>query len=187
MKTIIAGSRDIIDYGLVTEAMNRIDWDVTEIVSGGARGIDTLGERWASDNNVSLKIFPADWDTYGKAAGPIRNAQMAKYADALVAIWDGKSRGTSNMIGEAKDLGLKVVVFLESELKDKRGSNPIKNNPIFGEEAEGRSRGESSNIATKTITLNDKHLVVFEDEKRNSRLTNMVLELVKEVKKKNEQ
>lgn len=181
MKTIIAGSRDITDYGLVKEAMSRVNWEITQIVSGAARGIDALGERWASENNISIESFPADWDTYGKAAGHIRNAQMAKYADALVAIWDGKSRGTSNMINEAKELGLKVVVFLENELRDKKGSNPIKNNPVFGKEAEERSRGERGSLATKTLEFNGKRLVVYEDESKNHPMVNIVIELVNEI------
>lgn len=180
MKTIIAGSRNIEDYGLIREAMSRIDWGVSEIVSGGARGVDALGEKWAEENHVKIRVFPAEWKLYGKAAGPIRNAQMAKYADALVALWDGKSPGTSNMISEAKELGLKVVVFLEEELKNKDGSNPIKNNPVFGKEA---SEKEHANVNTKTISFNGKKLMVFEDEKRNPPLTNMIVELVKEVEK----
>jgi len=183
MKTIIAGSRDIVDYGLVKEAMNRIPWEVSEIVSGKAKGVDSLGERWASENNISIKSFPADWETYGKSAGPIRNAQMAKYADALVAIWDGKSRGTSNMINEAKELGLKVVIFLESELRDKKGSNPIKNNPVFGKEAEERAKGNKGSLATKNISFNGKNLVVYEDESKNHPMIGILIELVNEVQK----
>lgn len=181
MKTIIAG--DIVDYELFVEAMRRINWEVSEIVSGGSR-VDILGERWAKESNVAVKVFSAEWDVYGKAAGPIRNAQMAKYADALIALWDGKSHGTSNMINEAKELGLKVVVFLENELKNKKTSNPIKNNPIFGDDAEEKaSKGQRGGLPTIAVELNGKHLVIYEDSTKNQPLVNMIVELVNEVKK----
>lgn len=186
MKTIIAGSRTIEDYGLVVEALSRINWDISEVVSGAARGIDALGERWAKENNIPIKYFPAEWSVYGKAAGPIRNAQMAKYADALVALWDGESRGTSNMISEAKELGLHVVIFLEDELKNKKQSNPIKSNPIFGDqilEKEESAGVHVSRLPTKTISLNDKKLVIYEDSSKNQPMVNMVAELVEEIKK----
>jgi len=86
--------------------------EVTEVVSGTARGVDQGGELWASVQGRPVKRFPADWDTYGKSAGHRRNAEMAKYADALVAIWDGKSRGTANMISEARKRGLVVFIYL---------------------------------------------------------------------------
>lgn len=181
MKTIVAGTRNITEYNLLCEAMNRVDWEISEIVSGGSKGVDSLGEQWAKDNQISIKRFPADWDTYGRAAGPIRNAQMAKYADALIAVWDGKSPGTSNMINEAKELGLRVVVFMEQELRNKKASNPIKSNPIFGDEAEKRSQGEHSSISTRTIKFRGRILEVFEDPKKNTPLVNMVVALVEEL------
>lgn len=110
MKTIIAGSRDFTTYAVVAEAMQFFAEDVTEVVSGGCRGVDQLGEEWASNRNIPVKTFDADWSAHGKAAGPIRNRQMAEYAEALVAIWDGKSVGTKNMIEEAKRRGLQVYV-----------------------------------------------------------------------------
>lgn len=100
MKVIIAGSRQVEDYKLVAEAMQRCGYEVTEVVCGMATGVDTLGYRWAQCNNVPIKEMPANWSQYGKAAGPMRNRQMAEYADAAVIIWDGKSRGSRNMINE---------------------------------------------------------------------------------------
>jgi len=100
MKVIIAGSRNIEDYPLVAQAMQRCGFDVTEVVCGMANGIDKLGEQWAIANNISVKEMPANWNRDGKAAGPIRNRDMAKYADAAVIIWDGKSPGSRNMINE---------------------------------------------------------------------------------------
>jgi len=73
-------------------------FEPTEIISGGAPGIDRLGELYAGANRIPCKVFSADWVAYGRAAGPRRNLEMAKYGDALLAIWDGKSPGTRNMI-----------------------------------------------------------------------------------------
>lgn len=115
MKTIIAGSRGITDMGHLELAIARAQHVhyqlvITEVVSGGARGVDKLGEQWAAAHNVPLKVFPADWDAKGKAAGHIRNIEMAEYADALIALWDGESRGTQHMISTARKLGLVVFV-----------------------------------------------------------------------------
>ena len=120
-RIIIAGSRNFNDY---TKMLNTLDElgihlintiDPVEIISGHAPGADTLGEKFAKAYGYPLKIFPADWDIYGKAAGPIRNEQMAKYASEadrgmLVAFPVGESRGTRNMIKLAKQYGLEVEV-----------------------------------------------------------------------------
>lgn len=110
MRTIIAGSRQIQDISFVMDAIRESGFQIDEVVSGGARGVDSLGEKWANRNSVPVRVFPADWNAHGKAAGPIRNTEMANYADALIAIWDGESRGTSHMIRTAKSKGLKVFV-----------------------------------------------------------------------------
>jgi predicted Rossmann fold nucleotide-binding protein DprA/Smf involved in DNA uptake len=109
MRTIIAGSREITDYALIERGMIDVPFNVTEVVSGGARGVDTLGERWARENGIPIKIFPADWKI-GRSAGILRNTQMANYAEALVAFHFNGSRGTANMIEQAKRHGLKVFV-----------------------------------------------------------------------------
>jgi hypothetical protein len=108
MKTIIAGGRDY--------RFNQEDWEmleglvITEVVCGGARGADECGRQWAISKGIPVKMFPADWNTNGKAAGCIRNRQMAEYGERLVAFWDGVSRGTKNMIATAEKLGLEVIV-----------------------------------------------------------------------------
>jgi hypothetical protein len=115
-KVIVAGSRDFNDYELLKLKLdallqNKIDnQDSVQIVSGGARGADSLGEQYAKEKSLDLKIFPADWDSYGKSAGFKRNSEMAQYADALVAFWDGKSKGTEHMINLAKRNGLHVRI-----------------------------------------------------------------------------
>ena len=115
-KAIIAGGRHFDDYNLVKE---RCDFFLSEkmkshqviIISGHASGADSLGERYASEHGLKTELHPADWKAHGKAAGPIRNKEMAEVADALIAFWDGASRGTKNMIDTAKSKGLKVVVI----------------------------------------------------------------------------
>jgi hypothetical protein len=114
MKVIVAGSRGIDDISVVSEAieyaLQRKCISEIEIVSGTARGVDRLGELWASIHGVPVKRFPANWDLHGRRAGYLRNAEMAEYADGLIAIWDGYSRGTKHMIDLAKEKGLKVYV-----------------------------------------------------------------------------
>lgn len=118
MKVIIAGGRDITDYNLVRTAYAKSGFKATEIVSGGARGVDYLGECVAKNLNIPIKVFPADWNTHGRKAGPIRNSQMANYADALVAVWDGESKGTANMIIQAREKGLEVFIYLTKDKKN---------------------------------------------------------------------
>lgn len=100
MKIIIAGSRAFTDYPRLKEEIDKVSQDITitEVVSGTARGADLLGERWAKENGIQVKRFPADWEKLGKYAGIARNNEMAVYADGLVAFWDGVSKGTENMI-----------------------------------------------------------------------------------------
>ena len=110
MKVIIAGGRDYHNYETLLEAITEAQFDITTVVSGGAKGVDALGERYASEMNKELNVFNADWETHGRAAGPIRNRKMAENAEALIAIWDGQSRGTKNMIETATKKGLRVHV-----------------------------------------------------------------------------
>lgn len=99
MKLIIAGSRNLkMSHELLEMLLyNMINKTPDEIVSGTARGIDSIGEDIAQDKEIAVKRFPADWDKHGKAAGHIRNKEMAEYADALLLIWDGESKGSANM------------------------------------------------------------------------------------------
>lgn len=118
MKTIIAGSRSILRYEVLLDAMllfNNV-WEISEIVSGTANGIDKLGERYARENNIPLKQFPANWDLYGKRAGYVRNRQMAAYADAVIVIWDGRSKGTKQMIEVAEEKGLASYAYISSTI-----------------------------------------------------------------------
>lgn len=112
LKVIIAGGRDFNDYLALKKYCDYILQDKGEviIVSGKAKGADKLGEQYAKEKNFAIADFPADWNTYGKSAGHIRNAEMAKYADALIAFWDGKSKGTKNMIETARKENLLIRI-----------------------------------------------------------------------------
>ena len=112
MKVIIAGGRDF-DKGfeLVKAVDNfRDENNITEVVCGMAKGADMMGLSYAKYNEIPVKRFPANWNKYGKSAGYIRNKEMAEYADALIAFWDGKSPGTKMMIELATQKGLIVNV-----------------------------------------------------------------------------
>ena len=111
MKVIIAGSRDFDDYELLRKYCDfylQSQTDI-EIVSGTAKGADQLGEKYATEKGYQIKRFPADWSK-GKSAGYIRNEEMAKYADALIAFWNGMSKGTEHMINLANKYNLKIRI-----------------------------------------------------------------------------
>lgn len=156
-KIIIAGGRDFNDYTLLTkvcnEAIPRMAGDNTPvIVSGGAAGADSLGEQYAQENGIAIERHPADWKKHGKAAGPIRNAEMAACADFLIAFWDGKSRGTQNMMMNAvkKDIPCIVVTYNTS---DTLNSNIKKRIEMLGEHFnEKESRDELYTLIHQFIT-----------------------------------
>lgn len=113
MKLIIAGSRRLSPTQLdVFHLVKSVRWwskHITEIVSGGcSTGVDVAAKRFASEQKIEYREFAADWDAHGKAAGPIRNRAMAQYADALLLIWDGNSRGSASMLAEARHAGLTI-------------------------------------------------------------------------------
>ena len=112
MLVIIAGSRSIHDYAVISEAVEASGFKPILIISGGARGVDSLGEEWAEKNGVPVRRFLALWNVYGKRAGYIRNADMAKVADALVAVWDGKSKGTKHMIDTMRGRNKPVYIHV---------------------------------------------------------------------------
>ena len=115
-KIIIAGGRDFMDYNLLKEKADKIlqEKKVTHkivIISGCARGADTLGLRYASETPFDVEAYPAAWDQYGKKAGYLRNVEMAENANALIAFWDGKSKGTKHMIDIATERNLPIRVI----------------------------------------------------------------------------
>ena len=117
MKLIIAGTRSFQDYGLLCKILKETEiGNIKEIVCGGARGADKLGERYAKEFGYSLKYFYPNWEKYGKSAGVIRNHEMGDYADYLLAFWDGASKGTKDMIDYMKKIGKhgKVIIYGET-------------------------------------------------------------------------
>ena len=136
MKTIIAGSRSIasyfckddckckdmgflggavplceeLAYNELVKFIAKCPWEITEVISGTAKGVDKLGERWAKENNIPCVRYPANWSKYGLKAGPIRNAEMADVAEATIILWDGVSKGTNNMIKLSKKKKLGLIV-----------------------------------------------------------------------------
>lgn len=114
-RVIVAGSRSVCDERLIFRKLdkllsNKLGKEDIQIVSGAARGVDQTGEKYAASRGLDCIRFPADWEKYGKRAGYLRNEQMAENADALVAFWDGQSRGTKHMIEIAKTRGLAVRI-----------------------------------------------------------------------------
>jgi len=111
-RVIVAGGRGFNNYPLMKERLNVLLANQPEvtIISGTAAGADRLGERYAEERELPVERYPAQWDLHGKAAGYKRNQQMAEVADALVAFWDGQSRGTKHMIDIATKIGLAVRV-----------------------------------------------------------------------------
>lgn len=111
MRVIVAGGRDFNDYKFLNDILNEKKDVIDEIVCGEARGADKLGKTWGIRNGIPVKSFFAEWDKYKRSAGPIRNRQMGEYGDYLIAFWDGKSKGTKNMIETMKKLGKHGEVY----------------------------------------------------------------------------
>ena len=119
-RIIVCGGSKFNDYSLLESSLNRIfneySGDAIEIISGHAKGTDSLGERYAKEHNLKCTVFAADWKRYGKAAGPIRNSQMLKYAKQenpiVIAFWDGKSHGTKDTINKAKKLNVRCEIIM---------------------------------------------------------------------------
>ena len=126
MKVVVAGGRDFKDYELLKCTLDNFQQEygnITEVVSGTAKGVDKLGEQYGNENNIPIKRFVPDWQGLGKKAGHVRNRQMGDYAKEhngmLAAFWDKQSKGTKGMIDYAKNIGLKsVVVYYNVEVSD---------------------------------------------------------------------
>lgn len=110
LKVIVAGGRDFDDYEqlcvALAEKLNKTDI----IISGGAKGADTLAEKYAKEFGHEFELFPAEWKKFGNAAGPIRNLEMAEEGDKLIVFWNGTSSGTKNMIKIATKKNIPMFV-----------------------------------------------------------------------------
>lgn len=111
MKIAIIGGRDFDDYELMVNTLKPHIDIITCVVSGGAKGADSLGEKWAIENNKETLIHLPDWKTYGKSAGFVRNKEIIRDADKVFAFWDGKSKGTENSIQIAKKTKKEVIII----------------------------------------------------------------------------
>ena len=111
MRIAIAGCRDITDEKKVERIIAQHIAVKDVVITGGCRGVDKIAQEYARRMFADVETFSADWDKHGKAAGPIRNREIAQNADILVAIWDGKSRGTKSMIEEAFRAGIETHVY----------------------------------------------------------------------------
>lgn len=103
MKLAVVGSRSFSDYNRLKAELDKYPEKITEIISGGARGADTLAAKWANETNIPLTVFLPNWDKYGKSAGYKRNKQIVDAADAILAFWDGYSSGTYHTISLAEE------------------------------------------------------------------------------------
>lgn len=116
-RIIVCGGADFNDFHFLRNKLDDlfVNYKNIKLISGHARGADTLAELYAAEKEIPIQVFPAEWGKYGKAAGPIRNKAMLEYAKeanpVVVAFWDGKSRGTGNMLKLAKDNGVEYYVF----------------------------------------------------------------------------
>lgn len=117
MRIIVAGSRTFNDYQFMEKKLDQFLAGMKDpvIISGGARGADTLAIRYALNNGLKNEVYPADWNTYGKSAGFRRNELMSTKADMVIAFWDGKSKGTEHMINLMTKLNKKSVTVLYKE------------------------------------------------------------------------
>jgi hypothetical protein len=120
MKVIVAGSRKIRDYDVVEKAIINSGFNITEIVSGCSGCVDECGEQYGARHGIPIRFFEPSWETHGRSAGMIRNGVMANYADALIAVWDGNSPGTKNMIDTAVNKGIPVKVTMFENISKKR-------------------------------------------------------------------
>lgn len=118
MRVIIAGSRTITDYNVVEKAIKASGFDITQVISGHALGVDMLGEMYAAKHKIPFVRYPAQWRVNGrvdKGAGKKRNRKMLAVADALIAIWDTTSTGTAHMIAIAKQKGIPIFLAIAKE------------------------------------------------------------------------
>lgn len=116
MKVAVVGSRSFEDYALLKKTLDELYPNITLIVSGGARGADSLSEQYAKEEGIRTLIFKPDWEKHGRAAGFIRNRDIVENADMVIAFHDGQSKGTANSIEIAKRLGKKLLVVKFSSL-----------------------------------------------------------------------
>lgn len=111
LRTIVAGSRDDVSRNDLEIALDGLHWEVSVLLCGCARGADTIGREWAEENKVPIELYPANWERFGRRAGYRRNEEMSERAEALIALWNGISKGTAHMIQISNKKGLPIRVL----------------------------------------------------------------------------
>lgn len=111
MKVVICGSRTAPLWA-VEAAIKAAKLPITTVICGMARGADLHGKLWARGNGIPVVEMPADWDSEGRRAGFLRNTRMASAADAVIAVWDGSSKGTAHMIRYSRQIGVPVYSYI---------------------------------------------------------------------------
>lgn len=109
MKIAVIGSREFGDYERAKRILSV--YPMSLMVSGGAKGADSIGEKYADEHGIQKLIFPAQWDLFGKKAGHMRNMDIIKNADMVVAFWNQKSKGTRDSIGKAYNLKKPTLII----------------------------------------------------------------------------
>jgi hypothetical protein len=129
MKLAVIGSRNFSDSHLLTKCLNMLneEYQLTTIVSGGAKGADIMGQRWAEIRGIETEIYLPDWENLGKRAGILRNKDIVEASDIIIAFWDGISNGTRNSIDVAHSLRKPVIVYIGSILDNLLTKTTYKN------------------------------------------------------------
>jgi hypothetical protein len=177
MKVIISGNAKTQDLNILKEAIERSHWEVTEVVSGDSTSVERLGTKYAMDEGLTLTLIKAETNVFGKAAIPIRNSKMLKYSDALLIVRQGKSEDIDGLIADAREHGVPLIVFALEELR----GNSIRDNPLFADQIRNNKDGKRMN--TKTLTLNDVSIEVYQDPRRNSKTVQFMVELFNEIER----
>ena len=110
MKIAVVGSRDITDYDWISRILGK--YTITEVISGGAKGVDSLAARYANEHNIKLTEFLPDWEIHGKSAGFIRNKLIVDHAEHVIAFWNAKSTGTKHSIDYAQKQNIPLDIYL---------------------------------------------------------------------------
>jgi len=116
MKVSIIGSRGFNNYELLKKTLDPVKDKITLIVSGGAKGADSLGEQYAKENGIPTQIFIPDWEKQGRSAGYIRNRDIVSNSDVIIAFWDGSSKGTQHSFKLAKELNKRIIIIEYNDL-----------------------------------------------------------------------
>lgn len=162
MKVIIAGSRDAPAHA-VRRAIEECPWsgEISLVISGTASGADLEGEKWAEEHGIQVERYPAPWRAFGRGAGPVRNKKMAENADALIAVWDGRSRGTEHMIELAREHGMRVFVFRYETNKDmligERDNAALPRSSNGQREHRQLASGSGSDVASRSSRVTPSH------------------------------